>query len=372
MSIPCRPLVPTASAKTILIVDDDVHLAASLALGLEASGYRTLHAANATAGWEMAHAHRPDLILSDIDMPGKDGCRLLQEMRADPELAGQQFVLMTGKAAYGSSRTAMDLGADDFLLKPFSLGELLQCVGARLKRAELSRRMDEGAIERMRESLRSTLPHEFFTPLASILGLSELCRTDLERLTPDEIRQDLSDINEAGRRLHRALRNYLRLLELESQGSARSPPLVEGGEVAEAIESGVQAAAERHRRTGDVAREVEGARLRASPGDLATLVEELVDNALTYSRRNTAVEVRARREGPVLRLVVSDSGRGISPQQLKNIDDTWQRPGEGSRLQGMGLGLMLAYRLVRTMGGELRLESQGGEGTTAEVTLPVA
>jgi signal transduction histidine kinase len=358
--------------KTILIVDDDVHLAASLALGLEANGYRALHAPNATAGWEMAHAHLPDLILSDIEMPGKDGRRLLQELRADPELAGRPFVLMTGKAAYGSSRAAMDLGADDFLLKPFSLAELVQCVGARLKRAELGRRMDDGAIERLRESLRSTLPHEFFTPLASILGLSELCRTDLERLTPDEIRQDLSDINEAGRRLHRVLRNYLMFLELESQGSARPLPLAEGGEVAEAIESGAQAAAERHRRAGDVVREVEGARVRANPVNLATLTEELVDNALSYSRRNTAVEVRARREGSVLRLTVSDVGRGMTPQQLKNIDHYWQRPDEAGRLQGMGIGLMLAHRLVRTMGGELRLESQEGKGTLAQVNLPVA
>ena len=72
-------------------------------------------------------------------MPGKDGRRLLQEMRADPELADRPFVLMTGKAELANSRTAMDLGADDFLLKPLALNELLRCVAARLHRATLSR-----------------------------------------------------------------------------------------------------------------------------------------------------------------------------------------------------------------------------------------
>ena len=70
-----------ASLKTILIIDDDTTLSSTLALGLEANGYRALCAADAAIGWKLAHAHLPDLILSDIEMPGKDGRRLLQDMR---------------------------------------------------------------------------------------------------------------------------------------------------------------------------------------------------------------------------------------------------------------------------------------------------
>src|SRR5262245_13671710 len=102
---------PPVRLKTILIVDDDVHLAATLALGLEGAGYRTLHAANAATGWNLAHAHLPDLVLSDIEMPGKDGRKLLSEMRADPELAARQFVLMSGKPDFANPRMAMNLGA---------------------------------------------------------------------------------------------------------------------------------------------------------------------------------------------------------------------------------------------------------------------
>ena len=171
--------VPVSSAlganlKTILIIEDDVHLAATFALGLESSGYRALCAPNAAIGWKMAHAYLPDLILCDIDMPGKDGRRLLTEMRADVGLADRQFVLMTGKPTFGNQRAAMDLGADDFLMKPFTHATLLSCVAARLRRAELSRRVDDRAVDQLRESLNSTLPQRFFMPLASILGLAQV------------------------------------------------------------------------------------------------------------------------------------------------------------------------------------------------------
>jgi signal transduction histidine kinase len=372
MNPPANP-PPTQETllKTILIVDDDIHLATSLALGLEANGYRTLHAGDATVGWKLAHAHLPDLILSDIDMPGKDGRRLLQEMRADPELSDRQFVLMTGKSTFGNQRTAMDLGADDFLLKPFSLAELLRCVAARLQRATLSRRLDDSAVDRLRSQLRATLPVDFFTPLASILGLAELTQLDLDKLTRDEIRQDLRAIHDAGRQLHRTLRNYLRLLEFDARGAVPPAPLLNAQEVTDALVGGAVAAGERRRRADDVLVEVAAASLRANPVDLATLMEELVDNALSYSRKNTPVRVRAWCDGSVLQVVVSDVGRGMTAQQLENLQVNWQLPREAIRTKSQGIGLMLVRLLVQSLSGALRLESRDGMGTTAYVTLPL-
>lgn len=366
-------LTPVASnlLKKILIIDDDVHLAATLALGLEAHGFQTLVAHDAAAGWKLAHAHLPDLILSDIDMPGKDGRRLLQDLRADAELSDRQFVLMTGKQTFGNQRTAMDLGADDFLLKPFSLTDLLHCVEARFKRADLSRRLDDSALDRLRVSLRSTLPHEFFTPLASILGLSDLCAQDLEKLSREEIRQDLRDIHEAGRRLHRTLRNYLLLLELEPAEPARQVPVLEPADVTDAVSAGAVAAVDRHGRSGDLAMEVAGASLRANPVNLATLIEELVDNACRYSRAGTPIKVKSWCEGSLLKIMVTDAGRGLTPQQLASLDLSWRQPRDAGEKQALGLGLVLVHRIIKPMGGTLRLESTDGAGTIVHLAIPV-
>ncbi|HTX66376.1 MAG TPA: response regulator [Opitutaceae bacterium] len=362
---------PGPGLKTVLIIDDDVHFSATLTLGLESHGYRTLSAPDATVGWKLAHEHLPDLILCDIDMPSMDGRRLLQEMRADPVLADRQFVLMTGKSALASPRSAMDLGADDLLLKPFGLAELLRCVAARLQRAALSRRVDLRVVEQLRESLHSNLPQEFFAPLASIIGLAEMLESQIENLNKDEIRQDLGDIRRAGRRLHRALRNYLLIIELETPESSRPRAVLGADAVVAALVTGIKAAGERRQRSADVVVELTGAVLKADPMDLTILAEELVDNALAFSRKDTAVRVRAWPEAGRLHLSVTDAGRGLTPEQLTQLGAFRQTERKAPGHHGLGLGVALVRKLARHLGGDIRIESVAGKGTTCHVDLPI-
>jgi signal transduction histidine kinase len=372
MTTKSTPSLSPVQLKTILIIDDDAHFSATLALGLETHGYRALCAADGATGWKYAHAHLPDLILCDIEMPDKDGRRLLQEMRADPELAPRQFVLMTGKASYANARAAMDLGADDFLLKPFALTELIRCVAARLGRAELSRRIDDREAEKLQESLQTNLPRKFFTPLATIIGLSEVIEKGLDDLNRGEIRQDLQDIRQAGRRLHRGLRNYLLILELERQRSARPGVLLDAEGVREALAAGISASALRHKREVESSLDLAGVSVRMNPVDLSIVVDELVDNALKFSRFSTPVRVRAWRDGSVLRVTVTDAGRGLAAHELVQIEALSDPTRKASRQMGLGLGLMLVHRLVRHGGGKFKLESEAGQGTICQITLPIA
>jgi signal transduction histidine kinase len=364
------PPQPPVRAETILIIDDEVPLSTVLAQSLEINGYRVLCASDANMGWEFAHTHLPDLILCDIEMPDKDGRRLLQEMRADPELANRQFVLMTGKEDYANSRAAMDLGADDFLLKPFALSELLRCVVARLKRAALSRRINDSVLAELRLSLQPTLPHKLFTPLAGILGLTRLLEEGLDSLRPEEIRQDLRDIQDAGRKLHRSLRNYLLLMELESEGLVRPSALLDGDTVVEELNAGINAAGTRHHRAADIVRDLAGASLRMNPSDLGTVAEELVDNALRFSRKGTPVRVRSWSDGTAMHFTVTDTGRGMTAQQLEQIVMVQRLDGDLRAQQDLGFGLILVHRLVLHLGGTLRIESEAGQGTTSHVSLP--
>jgi signal transduction histidine kinase len=114
-----------------------------------------------------------------------------------------------------------------------------------------------------------------------------------------------------------------------------------------------------------------GTRLKANPVDLATLVEELVDNALSFSRQHTPVHVRAWCEASGLHITVADTGRGMTPAQLEHLGVFWQCPQDLYQPQNLGLGLMLVHRLVHHLGGQFRIESRAGVGTTAHVTLPM-
>src|ERR1700722_15945327 len=82
--------------KTILLVEDEQPLRTLIGLVLRKGGYYVIEADSGVSGFEMARKHLPDLILSDINMPGGDGASLLRDIRRDPELKSRQFVLMSG------------------------------------------------------------------------------------------------------------------------------------------------------------------------------------------------------------------------------------------------------------------------------------
>jgi DNA-binding response OmpR family regulator len=124
--------------KTILIVDDEQQVCEFLGSALRRSGYYVIEADCGAAALQMARLNLPDLIVSDIDMPGGDGISLLHAIRLHPELKSRQIVLMSGKPDMLARRKSMEEGADDFLVKPFSLQEFLSCVKARFNRALLS------------------------------------------------------------------------------------------------------------------------------------------------------------------------------------------------------------------------------------------
>jgi CheY-like chemotaxis protein len=128
--------------KTILLVDDDDILRELLGRALRKKGYRVIEADSGVEGFEKAQKHFPDLILTDICMPGGDGATLLRKIRDDPELQSRQVVVMSGKPDQLLPLTGTEGGADDFLVKPVSIKELLSCVLARLNIPSFCRQAD--------------------------------------------------------------------------------------------------------------------------------------------------------------------------------------------------------------------------------------
>src|ERR1700761_2937987 len=117
--------------KSILLIDDEEQLRKIFALALRKAGYHVIEAHNGTEGLALARKHLPDLILTDVHMPGGDGSTLLQDIRKDPALRSKQVVLMTGRPDLVTPRRGMEEGADDFLVKPVSMQDLLNCMKAR-------------------------------------------------------------------------------------------------------------------------------------------------------------------------------------------------------------------------------------------------
>jgi CRP-like cAMP-binding protein len=120
--------------KTLLLIEDHQVIRENTAELLELAGYAVKVAENGKAGVELALATRPDLVICDIMMPVLDGYGVLQIFNQHPQLAGVPFIFLTAKTERADLRRGMELGADDYLTKPFDSSELLSAVVGRLGR----------------------------------------------------------------------------------------------------------------------------------------------------------------------------------------------------------------------------------------------
>jgi signal transduction histidine kinase len=353
---------------TILLVDDDPQLRTVFDVALRKGGYHVITADSGSAALALARQHLPDLILTDVHMPGGDGATLLQEIRRDPALRTKQVVLMTGRPDLVTPRKGMEDGADDFLMKPVSLAPLLKCVEARFRRASVSWRVEDGTLDKLRSSVPAHLPHEFFTPLAGIIGLMDILRSEYSDQVSPEIQEIHEDVYLSSLRLNRTLRNFLLVLELKDATPKTAPRPLSAVEVELSIQLGVNEALRMNRRETDVTVQVENREVLAKRDDLNRMAEELVDNACKYSRPGTPIAVTMNARG---HLTVTDQGRGLTPGQIGQIGAFQQFERKKHEQQGLGLGLVLVQKLAQLGGAKFSITSEVGQGTRVQVAFPL-
>ncbi len=122
--------------KKILLIEDNLEIRENTAEILELSGYNVVTAENGKIGVRLAKQEMPDLIICDIMMPELDGYGVLRILNQDPKMATIPFVFLTAKAEKSDFRKGMNLGADDYLTKPFEDSELMEVIEMRLKKSE--------------------------------------------------------------------------------------------------------------------------------------------------------------------------------------------------------------------------------------------
>ncbi len=123
--------------KTILIIEDNEDIRENVAEILMLSDYKVLTAANGKEGVEVAQRATPDLIICDIMMPGLDGYGVLHILHKDPKTQNIPFIFLTSKSERSDFRSAMEMGADDYITKPFAGNELLNAIEARFQKIDI-------------------------------------------------------------------------------------------------------------------------------------------------------------------------------------------------------------------------------------------
>ena len=360
-------------AHRVLVIDDSPEIRLVIEEVLVMFGHHAILAEDGMSGVKAAIEHLPDLIICDIRMPGMDGYETLKRLRSEQATVAIPFMFLSGATDRVTIRKGMELGADDYLTKPFSPKELMAAVSARIeKQAEVKRAADK-QLNELRGNLTMALPHELRTPLNGIMGLSHLMMDDYAQMPPDEVLESARFIHESALRLHRLIENFLVYSQIELMGATSQLPETPDGRRSVAIQDVVPELARKiaahHKREGDLLLRTESALILVSTEHFTKIVEELVDNAFKFSQPGRPVLVASEVVNGRFCLIVADKGRGMSSEHVARIGPHVQFERGTFEQQGSGLGLFLAKRITELLGGLFLIDSKVDEGTTLRVSF---
>lgn len=364
----------------ILIIEDETNIRENLEAILELENFETLAADNGRLGVELALQEQPDLILCDVMMPQLDGYGVLKALKDEPKTALIPLIFLTARSERNDLRRGMELGADDYLIKPFTLDELLMAVRTRLEKQKRFKTELAQEMSQLRSNITRSLPHEFLTPLNGILGITDLLIHYSDSLTKEEVLSYLKDIEQSGQRLHHLVLNLLLFAELELLDADPQRRQVWRGLSSQqtalpyALEKVFSKVLNQYSRLEDsilLGLKVEEALMVAlTEEDFNKILAELLDNACKFSTPGTPIGLALSFDSDFVTIILTDRGRGMTSQHLSQIGAYMQFERKFYEQQGSGLGLILARRLTELYGGSLAITSQINQGTTITIMLP--
>ncbi len=157
----------------ILVIEDERTIRINLLKLLSLEGFQVIGAENGSRGVELAQTHQPDLIICDILMPELDGYEVLKALQQDTITTTIPFIFLTAKADHADWRQAMNMGADDYLTKPFSRSELLEAIATRLQKQENLTQKHTLQLKQAQDQLDHLLHYNHLTNLPNRLILQE-------------------------------------------------------------------------------------------------------------------------------------------------------------------------------------------------------
>jgi cell cycle sensor histidine kinase DivJ len=218
----------------------------------------------------------------------------------------------------------------------------------------------------------ANMSHELRTPLNAIMGFSDIMRQRLFGPMSDRYAEYADLIHESGAHLLELINDVLDMSKIEAERFELARETFDARDAIAAVLRLMRGQAER---AGISLRgDLSPASMEADADRRAVkqIAFNLISNALKFTPKGGVVTVSARPEGEVLRIVVADTGVGISPEDLARLGKPFEQAGDaGQKQAGSGLGLSLVRAFARLHGGDMVMESAMGEGTTVTVRLPV-
>lgn len=363
--------------KKILVIEDDATIQESIQHVLDFEGFSRIIAKDGQDGLRLAKVELPDLILCDVLMPELDGFAVLTALRQDPSTATIPLIFMTGKADRTNLRTGMELGADDYLTKPFTPVELLRAVATQLqKRSTITQQQQQNKVDLLNNSITLALPYEFQNFIETIISSSKTLIEKHQKSEDSESLRVLETIQSCGENLYRLTQNLLLYTQLElivqnpeQRASFRGHQVCEDAE-ATIAEVALQKA-EHVDRLADLSLKFQSAKVAIPQTDLQKIAEEVIDNAFKFSQSGSLVQIMGTEKNGQFVLQVTNQGNGLTVEQITQILTCPQFTNTIYGQPGLRLGLLIAKRLTELYDGELTLQSTPGRQTSVQICLPI-
>ena len=370
---------PQSSGHTILVIDDQEEILTSVRRLLERDGHNVLTALDGEAGLTLFRSEPVHLVIVDYFMPKMTGEDVVFAIRKlDPDV---QMLLQTG---YSGEKPPLEmvraLDIQGYHSKTEGPDHLLLWVETALKSAVQLRQVRE--TEQMKakllikEQFLSHASHEMRTPLHLILGYSELLLDggSAEPL-PHDAHQAVEAIQRQGRSLWSLVNNFLNYAKLEAEAMQVMPQAAPLSQLRQELEELVGFLLRNKSVAFHWQVDPQFPPLWADPEKLLVILRNLLSNAAKFTAQG-AVRLTATPSpsGDNATIQVHDTGLGIAPQHHQTIFEVFRQVEETvpQNSGGIGIGLALARKLARLMGGDLIVESALGAGATFTLTLPLA
>ena len=349
--------VDGARRARVLVVEDNPDVRGML-VDLLSVSFDVLVATDGTAGLAAVSKERPDLVLSDVMMPGLSGTQLCKAIKADPVIAATPVILLTARGGTDAAIEGFAAGADEFVEKPFHPRVLVARVQAQLRLRSLSLQVTANARLAAVGTLAAGVGHEVRNPVNAVLNGV--------RALQDRPGMDLGDIRlleviaEGAERIN-AISGALLTHVSPGDGGGRRPVDPRAG-----LDSTVRLLG--HRLVGvQVHRDyATDALVVASAAELNQIFVNLIDNGIRAPAKNLWMSVKE--VGDKVQISVADDGPGVAVEIAPRLFDpffTTRSPGEGT-----GLGLYLSKQSLLRWGGDLRFAPRPGGGTAFTAELP--